>query len=211
MNAAPQPRRGRPRDASKTRAILHAASHLFLRNGFRAVSMDAIAERARVSKQTLYTHFHSKEALFRAVIVSKVEIYTLVDLPDPETTTDVRAILVQLGQAMMRLITDAEAVDMMRVVIAESRDYPKVARLFYESGPDHCFQHMVRTMERLASRHDIQCPDPHRAAREFSSLCKRELDLKLLMGMRPRQIRARITEQVQQAVDGFMAMYAAQR
>jgi AcrR family transcriptional regulator len=48
-------------------AILEAAAELFSRQEYRAVSMDELAERARVAKGTLYHHFGSKEALFQAL------------------------------------------------------------------------------------------------------------------------------------------------
>ena len=43
--------------------ILEAASHLFYRQGIRAVGVDAIAEAAGTNKMTLYRHFASKDAL----------------------------------------------------------------------------------------------------------------------------------------------------
>jgi AcrR family transcriptional regulator len=48
------PRRGRPRSETAHRAILEAASELLLERGPGAVSMDAVAERAGVSKATIY-------------------------------------------------------------------------------------------------------------------------------------------------------------
>jgi len=49
-------------------AILEAASELFSRDEYRAVSMDELARCARVAKGTLYHHFGSKEALFQALV-----------------------------------------------------------------------------------------------------------------------------------------------
>ena len=48
--------------------ILEAARNEFLETGFRDTSMDRVAERAQVSKRTVYNHFPSKEVLFGAVI-----------------------------------------------------------------------------------------------------------------------------------------------
>lgn len=57
------PRRGRPRSARSTKAILAAAGELLLEHGLDAVSMDAIAERAGVSKATIYRWWPTKETL----------------------------------------------------------------------------------------------------------------------------------------------------
>ena len=57
------PRRGRPRSEKARHAILDAAAELLLRRGPGAVSMDAVAERAGVSKATIYRWWPSKEML----------------------------------------------------------------------------------------------------------------------------------------------------
>jgi AcrR family transcriptional regulator len=58
-----------PRNASDTRArILEAAEELFYSEGVRNVSVDAIAERAGVTKRTLYYHFASKDELIAAYL-----------------------------------------------------------------------------------------------------------------------------------------------
>lgn len=56
-------RRGRPRSEKSTAAILAAADELMLERGLEAVSMDAIAERAGVSKATIYRWWPTKETL----------------------------------------------------------------------------------------------------------------------------------------------------
>ena len=48
--------------------ILAAAEELFARQGFDAVSMNAIAEAAAVSKANIFHHFESKIALYLAVV-----------------------------------------------------------------------------------------------------------------------------------------------
>jgi AcrR family transcriptional regulator len=60
---ADTPRRGRPRSEKARRAILEAAAELLLLRGLGAVSMDAVAERAGVSKATIYRWWPSKEML----------------------------------------------------------------------------------------------------------------------------------------------------
>ena len=55
---------------SSRKKILAAAEVQFLAHGYLGTSMDAVTEQAGVSKQTVYAHFTSKEALFRAVIAA---------------------------------------------------------------------------------------------------------------------------------------------
>ncbi len=50
------------------RRILEAAYELFYRRGFNRVAVDAVAERAGITKRTLYNHFESKDQLLAAVL-----------------------------------------------------------------------------------------------------------------------------------------------
>ena len=53
--------------------IVQAADDLFYGEGIRAASMDAIAERAGVTKRTLYYHFRSKDDLVAAYLHARDE------------------------------------------------------------------------------------------------------------------------------------------
>jgi AcrR family transcriptional regulator len=57
------PRRGRPRSEKARQAVLEAAAELLLAPDGEAVSMDAVAERAGVSKATIYRWWRTKETL----------------------------------------------------------------------------------------------------------------------------------------------------
>ena len=52
----------------KRERILDAARNLFLRNGLRGTTMEAIAREARIAKPTLYAHFPDKDAVFLAIL-----------------------------------------------------------------------------------------------------------------------------------------------
>jgi AcrR family transcriptional regulator len=61
-----------PKDGSVTRTrIVEAATRLFYQEGIRAVSVDAVAERAKITKKTLYYHFKSKDDLIAAYLQSQ--------------------------------------------------------------------------------------------------------------------------------------------
>jgi len=55
--------RGRPRSEKGHQAILAAAAELLLAEGLQAVSMDRVAERAGVSKATIYRWWPTVETL----------------------------------------------------------------------------------------------------------------------------------------------------
>ena len=66
--SVPQLIAGRLAPGGKAETILAAAERAFLAGGFGAVTMDAIAREAGVSKATVYAHFTGKEELFGAIV-----------------------------------------------------------------------------------------------------------------------------------------------
>ncbi|MFD1149217.1 TetR/AcrR family transcriptional regulator [Saccharothrix hoggarensis] len=58
--AARSPQRGRPRDASRDDALRQAALEVMAEVGYRALTMDAVAARARAGKATIYRRWESK-------------------------------------------------------------------------------------------------------------------------------------------------------
>jgi AcrR family transcriptional regulator len=54
--------------SSKREKLLQAAIKLFIKNGFHAVTVDAISDEAGITKKTLYNHFKSKEELILAAL-----------------------------------------------------------------------------------------------------------------------------------------------
>jgi AcrR family transcriptional regulator len=50
--------------------IIEAAIGLFVRYGYRLTSMDMVGQEAGLTRQAIYHHFETKEALFRAVVES---------------------------------------------------------------------------------------------------------------------------------------------
>lgn len=62
-----------PGRTSKRGHILEAAQALFLQNGLRATTMEAIAQEAGVAKPTLYKHFADKQAVFDTLLTKLLD------------------------------------------------------------------------------------------------------------------------------------------
>ena len=60
-------------DSTRQERVLAAALEVFGRYGFRKASMDEIARSADISRQGLYLHFASKDALFRAAVRQELD------------------------------------------------------------------------------------------------------------------------------------------
>jgi AcrR family transcriptional regulator len=62
------------RGAETELRILDAAYALFWRQGFVRVSMDEIAQRAKLTKRTLYQHFRSKDELMASALARSSDL-----------------------------------------------------------------------------------------------------------------------------------------
>ncbi|GAB3764522.1 TetR/AcrR family transcriptional regulator [Microlunatus parietis] len=114
---------------AKHDAILRAAKEAFLRDGFAAGNVDDIAAQANVSKVTIYSHFGSKEDLFRRVmewvIASRSAGGPALDPGiDP---SELHAVLTAIGLDLVRTVRSKEVLAMRRVLIAEQARHPSLA------------------------------------------------------------------------------------
>jgi TetR/AcrR family transcriptional repressor of mexJK operon len=173
--AAPTPAEfdGEHRSARKRRAIIEAATNVFLSNGYLGTTMDEIAALARVSKQTVYKHFADKERLFSEIVTAKVD-----EIADPNTdevlnlgdTGDLERDLRRFARRQLRAVMDPGLLQLRRLVIGESGRFPQLGRLFYERGPGRTIDALATTFERLASRGVLELHDPRLAAAHFNWL-----------------------------------------
>ena len=94
-----------PLDGAKTRErIIAAATKLFYSEGLRATSVDAVAEKAGITKKTLYYHFQTKDELIAAYLASRdqptLAYYARWFAESPGSTADkVRGLFRSFGKA----------------------------------------------------------------------------------------------------------------
>ncbi len=87
-------------------AILEAARVEFTRHAFRRANIDAIAQRAGVSRRTLYRHFPTKEALFEQLVETDTQAL-FVELGNAARAQDAAGAIVECFTLAMRRITES--------------------------------------------------------------------------------------------------------
>ena len=104
--------RGRPRDLAKLEAILDAAYALFLERGVAATTMDAVAERACVSKMTVYANLRTSPPCSQPVLDRKIKVMHLLDLPaGPDLEISIEH-LIKVGETVVAIATQPEVIRM---------------------------------------------------------------------------------------------------
>jgi TetR/AcrR family transcriptional regulator, mexJK operon transcriptional repressor len=199
------------RSTGKRRAILEAASEVFLRKGYRGTSMDEVAALAHVSKQTVYKHFGDKERLFSEIVTGTVdeasetvhgEVLELAD--DGDVEKDLR----DLARRQLELVIQPRILQLRRLVISEAGRFPELGRMFYEQGPGRTIAALAAAFERLAEQGALQLDDPQLAAEHFNWLVMSiPLNRAMLLGQDKPLKRAELHRFADTGVGAFLAAY----
>jgi TetR/AcrR family transcriptional regulator, mexJK operon transcriptional repressor len=159
--------RGRPRDLAKLEAILDSAYALFLERGVAATTMEAVAERASVSKMTIYANFRDKPALLTAVFDRCIKLLHAFELTvGPDLKSSVER-LVELGQAVVSAASNPEVVRMNRLMMECADEHPRLAAVFYNAGRGEAIKRIAEFLKSLTQRGFLSIKDPDLAAEQL--------------------------------------------
>lgn len=126
----PGPVRQRRKEA-RPQELLDAALEVFVERGFAAARTDDVAQRAGVSKGTLYLYYPSKEDLLKAVITHSLaaEIAAGRRIVDSHTGT-ATALLREFVVDWWCRVLDSPASGVFKLMITEVRNHPDVAEFY---------------------------------------------------------------------------------
>jgi AcrR family transcriptional regulator len=148
-------RRGRPRSERARRAILQAAADLLLDQGGGQVSMDAVAERAGVSKATIYRWWPSRERLALEALVE----WASAGSPARDTGT-LRGDLLALVRPWVRDIRRRQFGRVIAALITEAQSDPGFAadyrRHFVEQRREPMQAAFTRAIDRGEAPADLE-------------------------------------------------------
>jgi TetR/AcrR family transcriptional repressor of mexJK operon len=158
------------RSDRKRRAIVAAATSLFLERGYDGTSIEEVAAAAAVSKPTVYHHFADKKALYAAIVletVSQVDEVVLLVARSSRDAGDVRAALERLAIVFLTALMQPEVIRLRRLVIAMGGQFPEVARSWYDSGFRRVLRTLADTFLNLRERGSLTFEDADLAANHF--------------------------------------------
>ena len=199
---------GRPSRLESARLsdrILDVATALFLGDGFGATSIEAVAKRAGVSKRTFYHRFSGKEMLFEAVVRRMIERWTPpfdeALLNAPNLASGLR----RAAEHMLRVALTPEALALHRMVIAEARRFPGLARILHELGAAAAIERIAGEFDRRITAGEMRRMDSRFAAEQFILMVvtgpqRRALGLGAALG--PGELARWITESVALFLEG---------
>ena len=195
------------RAARKSDQIIAGARSAFLKLGYEGTSVDDIAKRANVSKPTVYKHFTDKKSLFVAFVrlecASHADAVFRVDLQD----RDIRKCLRSIARQYLELILSPFAQSIFRLAAAETKRFPEIGRVFYDSAIATGSRRLSQLLSGAVARGDFMIDDVDLAAHQFLELCKADIFYRTLFGVDPEFDDADKDRQADIAVAAFFKIY----
>ena len=168
INAMPTetPTRSRQRrKETRPQELLDAALSLFAEKGFAATRSEEVAQRAGVSKGTMYLYYPSKEELFKAVVRQTLarliaEGSELAACFSGSTSE----LLAALMNTWWERVGNTPAASIHKIIIAEARNFPEIAQFYVDEVIAPADQLFSRTVQRGIDRGEFRDLPVHEVA-----------------------------------------------
>ena len=160
--------------------VRDAAIQVFIEDGYGA-SMERIAARAGVAKQTLYNQFGNKENLFAEVIRQSVDDIT-VSLGDLKL--DLRRSLLRFATAFRAKALSPHGLGLHRALIAEAPRFPKLARVIHEKGAANARDTLAKFLQQAMDSGQLRKTDSQFVAELLLSMLAGFERVRLLYGVK---------------------------
>jgi TetR/AcrR family transcriptional regulator, regulator of autoinduction and epiphytic fitness len=155
------------RDEKRT-AALDAAMKLFLKQGYERTSLLQVAKEAGLSTSTLFKHFPTKTALFKAIVTK----YWELDEPyryQPEVGNPAAG-LRKIADDYACLLSRPEMTALFRVVVAEASQLPEIGRAQFDEGQRPFLESLQQYLRAEVNAGTLHVPNVRLAAEHFLAL-----------------------------------------
>jgi TetR/AcrR family transcriptional repressor of mexJK operon len=196
-----------PLSDPKSEQILSAAFDVFKEQGLHCATMLAVAKRARVSKETLYARFDSKEGLFYALLAwgarqGATATHALDEIADPVEALHAYA------RALLTAFIRPESLAVYRMAVAESGRDPEIGRNFNELSCTDSEDVLGALCEALVRRSVIEAAPVADYQDTLLGLLRGNYHHNVLTGSLPSPSEQEIAARAQRCVTLFLRAYA---
>jgi len=200
-----QPRTHRRLTRAETEPrILAAARELFLERGYERTSMEDIAKRAGVGRQTVFNRFADKESLFTATLEGVFRAVGTDPTRRRQARTDAEAGLARVGREVLASFASPASIALARTVVSEGSTFPEIIREFDKSIFSRAIDHIATYLRTL--RHGPKTmPEARLVGKQYVGMIGVDPIFRPLLGMSPplgESRRAEIAEYCAKVIVG---------
>src|SRR3954463_9064764 len=199
-------RRGRPANEALGQTIIDAARELFVELGFQATTLDKVAQRAKISKLSIYRHFENKEALFGAAMAAGCHQSFAPPALLEGADGSVEDQPMGVGSSLLRTLLRRDVRSVEAMIMADKTNQKSLSKLHYEARPAHVIAQIEALLRQLHAKALLNVPNPLWSARLFAALFKGS---DLLMIARFDQAKAEDDNEIESYCRSAVAMFIA--
>src|SRR4029077_18407257 len=148
----------RRRKAERPQEILEAAFVEFSRNGYAMTTLDQIAERAGVTKGTIYVYFENKEHLFISMVreLTKATLDAVHGMFERHEGSNAGLLRELFSFIYQHIVEDRRRREVVRMLIAEAPRFPALADRYFEEIHRPCLDLLKKAIQRGIDRGEIR-------------------------------------------------------
>ena len=181
--------------------------------GVDGATMSAIAARVKMSKETLYSIYGSKESLFADLVslnslrLNEEIVESLSDHHGERTL--VPDMLARFGEKLLALLTSHDSIVLNRVAIAALPLNSQFSLILTEKGRETTLPLLKKMIAQASTRGELPLKIPENAAELFIGLLMGELQIKRLLGVEEAPDELSIQRRAQKTVELFVLLMNA--
>jgi AcrR family transcriptional regulator len=199
---------GRPRrgtEGARIDALINAATHVFLRDGYGLASIDKVASEAGVSTRTIYERFKNKADLLVAVI-SRLANRMAIGVASADLEgLEPRAALTLIARTITDRARDPDSAALFRIVATEAHRFPELAQQIREHDKRCVDAALAHYLRREINRGTLVLADPDKAATLFLQMVFSELHDRWLFGPEGSLAELDLTSHLNYVVNLFLS------
>ena len=199
-------------ESTTREAILEAAVRNFLTRGYGRTSMEQVAKSAGVGRRTVFNQFESKKALFDATLARLWKQNPIEDIVSHiDKTRPPEEGLTQIGTSIANFWVPEESIAFLRMMIAESNQFPELVQTFTNAGRDPARRAIASYLQELTGTGQLHVSDPVYATSQFVDLIIGPITWFRILGAPEVPTEERRRQIVSETVRMFLARYSAFR
>jgi AcrR family transcriptional regulator len=153
-----RPETRRRRKAERPQEILEAAFAEFSRHGYAMTTLDRIAERAGVTKGTIYVYFENKEHLFISMVreITKAATETVQGMFETHEGSTADLLRAQFSFMYQHIVEDKRRREVVRMLIADAPRFPELTDRYHSEILRPCLDMLRQAIQRGIDRGEIR-------------------------------------------------------